>query len=267
VLHPHHVPDKIGIIGGLRAQRPSVAAVYLAFKSILELSMNPATSVASVAPRRTLGFSPNRLGDVALATLWAFIGVTNVAAAFRNSDHDSLMSVAHRLSSALVLLLCAVLFIIRRPAKAGAEGLLPRVIAVAGTWMMPVAVSLPIRWHADWYLGLSTIALIVLTLTVGWAKFNLRRSFSIFAEARALIRTGPYGIVRHPLYATYSAMYLVMLISRFSLLAVAVTSIGIGAEVWRSRYEEGILRSAFPEYDEYAATTPAFIPGLNKLIK
>jgi protein-S-isoprenylcysteine O-methyltransferase Ste14 len=229
--------------------------------------MSLSTPVAPAASRRAFNLSAYRLGDIGLATLWTIIGISNIASPLSKPGNQSLMSVAHGLALALVFLLCAVLFIVRGPVKAGAEGLFPRVIAIAGTWMMPVAVSLPIRWHADWYLGISAIVLIVLTLTVGWAMYTLRRSFSIFAEARALIRSGPYAIVRHPLYATYSAMYLVILISRFSLLAVTVTLVGISCEIWRSRYEEEILRKSFPEYDEYAATTPAFIPGLNKLIK
>jgi protein-S-isoprenylcysteine O-methyltransferase Ste14 len=201
-----------------------------------------------------------RVGDVALATLWIVIAVTNVGKTIENEHHESLMSIAHHFASASILFLGAALFILRRPARAAAEGVMPRVIAVIGTWMMPVAVNMPFTWQADWYLGLSTLALLGSSVLIAWSLLTLRRSFSIFAEARELVHSGPYAIVRHPLYATYTGMYLIMLFPRLSLLALIVTVLAVACEVWRARYEEAILRRTFPEYTEYAAVTPAFIP-------
>ncbi len=69
--------------------------------------------------------------------------------------------------------------------------------------------------------------------------------------------------MRHPLYATYLAMYPIFLLPRLSILAVVVTVAGIACEVRRARDEEKILTEAFPDYLDYAATTPRFMPRLS----
>ena len=201
-----------------------------------------------------------RAGDIGLAFLLLFIAWRNFRHALVDSEIDSWMSTGDRLASVLVLCMGAVLFLVRRPAKSRAEGMFPQVIAVAGTWMIVPVVSLPRTWHAEWYLGICAVALTLGSAFVIWSLLTLRRNFSIFPEARSLVRSGPYGIVRHPLYATYAWTYLLMLVPRFSVTAVVVTGVAIGCEVWRAHYEERVLRKAFPEYAEYAATTPRFIP-------
>jgi protein-S-isoprenylcysteine O-methyltransferase Ste14 len=195
-----------------------------------------------------------------------FIAWGNIQRTLEDRGIDSWMSTADRLASALVLCVGAVLFLVRRPAKARAEGIFPQVLAVAGTWMVVPVVSLPHSWHADWYFGISAVALTLGSAFVIWSLLTLRRNFSIFPEARSLVRSGPYGVVRHPLYATYAWTYTLMLVSRISVLAVVVTAVAIGCEVWRAHYEERVLRNAFPVYEEYAAVTPRFIPKLSRLL-
>ena len=224
--------------------------------------MNPAKTMTLSGRRTGVNLSWARAGDLGLAALWLLIASNNLRRALANSETDSWMSTGDRLASVLVLCVGAILFLIRRPATKRAEGVLPRVIAIIGTWMVIPVVSMPHTWHADWYLGFSAVGLTLGSVFVIWSLLTLRRNFSIFPEARSLVRTGPYGIVRHPLYATYAWTYLLILVPRISVLAVLVTAVAIGCEVWRAHYEERVLRKAFPDYDEYAATTPRFIPRL-----
>jgi len=229
--------------------------------------MNPAETMTLSSRRPGVSLSWARAGDIGLACLWLFIAWGNFRHALGHREIESWMSTGDRLASALVLCVGAVLFLVRRPAKSRAEGIVPRVIAVAGTWMVIPVVSMPQTWHAEWYLGFSAIGLTLGSAFVIWSLLTLRRNFSIFPEARSLVRSGPYGIVRHPLYATYAWTYLLMLVSRISALAIVVTVVAIGCEVWRAHYEERVLRKAFPDYDEYAAVTPRFIPKLSRLFR
>src|SRR4029079_13293307 len=185
--------------------------------------MNPAETITLSSRRMGIGLSRTRVGDIGLAFLWLLFALGNVRRTLEDSGIDSWMSTCNRLASALVLCVGAVLFLVRRPAKRRAEGILPRIIAVAGTWMILPAISMPQTWNAEWYLGFSAVGLTLGSGFVIWSLLTLRRNFSIFPEARSLVRTGPYGIVRHPLYATYAWMYVLMLVSRISVLAVVVT--------------------------------------------
>jgi protein-S-isoprenylcysteine O-methyltransferase Ste14 len=222
--------------------------------------MNPAETMTLNSRRTGINLSGARAGDISLAFLLLLFALGNFWRAFEDRGIDSWMNTGDRLASVLVLCVGAVLFLIRRPAKGRAEGIFPRIIAIAGTWMIMPAISMPQTWNAEWYLGFSAVGLTLGSGFVIWSLLTLRRNFSIFPEARSLVRTGPYGIVRHPLYATYAWMYVLMLVSRISVLAVVVTGVAIGCEVWRAHYEERVLRKAFPDYDEYASVTPRFIP-------
>lgn len=98
-----------------------------------------------------------------------------------------------------------------------------------------------------------------------WARRHLGRNWSasvVVKEDHALVRTGPYRRVRHPIYTGL-------------LLAVLGTAVAVGE--WRglvgfglaiisfllkSRLEEQRMAETFPEYAEYRSHTAALIPGL-----
>lgn len=208
--------------------------------------------------RRPLSLA--RLGDAGLASVWCILAVGSISATISEMPDVNWLVTAHHTVSSLILCLTAVLFIVRRPAKTRVGSWRSRAVAIVGSWLMPVLIVLPLTWTPEWLLTFSTAGLVMMHVVVFWALLTLRRSFSIFAEARALIRTGPYRIVRHPLYATYLGMYVFFLLPRLSVLAFLVTVLGIACEIWRARDEEAILRAAFPAYDEYAAITPRFVP-------
>jgi protein-S-isoprenylcysteine O-methyltransferase Ste14 len=81
-------------------------------------------------------------------------------------------------------------------------------------------------------------------------------------EDHALIRTGPYRYVRHPIY---SGILLAVLGSAIALDRWrALLGFGlIFAALWlKARHEEALLRQVLPDYDAYASQTAALIPFL-----
>jgi protein-S-isoprenylcysteine O-methyltransferase Ste14 len=203
-----------------------------------------------------------RLGDIGLATWWTLLSVNSVSKTIDEIDEVKWLTTAHHSISSLILCVTVFLFIFRHPAKTRSSSWRARVVAITGTWAAPVLIMLPLTWTPDWLLSISTAALVLLHLFMLWALLTLRRSLSIFAEARNLVRTGPYALVRHPLYATYFAMYPFFLLPRLSLLAVVVSVVGFTCEAWRAFDEEKLLRASLPGYEEYAVSTPRFVPRL-----
>jgi protein-S-isoprenylcysteine O-methyltransferase Ste14 len=94
------------------------------------------------------------------------------------------------------------------------------------------------------------------------AKLFLNRSFGIVAANRGVKRSGPYKIVRHPMYLGYvitQVAFLLLSLSLWNALFYAIGWIGLALRI---RAEEGFL-SADPEYRSYAATVRyKVIPGL-----
>ena len=90
----------------------------------------------------------------------------------------------------------------------------------------------------------------------------LGKSFSILAEARRLVTSGPYKVVRHPLYLCEGIALLGVALQVISPLAVTITVIILLIQFRRMINEEAVLNSAFPEYRAYAARTPRVAPAL-----
>lgn len=112
------------------------------------------------------------------------------------------------------------------------------------------------------------IAAASLCLAV-WALWVLGHRWSVAAqvvEGHALITTGPYGIVRHPIYAAMFGMLISAGLGVPNLLALLVGAgvFTVGTHV-RIHFEERLLRSHFGlEFERYASRVPAFIPSYRK---
>jgi protein-S-isoprenylcysteine O-methyltransferase Ste14 len=100
-----------------------------------------------------------------------------------------------------------------------------------------------------------------------WAQRTLGKEWSYTArllEGHRLVTAGPYGIVRHPIYASMLVMWIA------TALAVARPwgiVLGIVPMVWgtlvRVKIEDALLRQAFgASFEEWKKRTPAMIPGL-----
>ena len=99
-----------------------------------------------------------------------------------------------------------------------------------------------------------------------WARRHLGRNWSGAVTAKVdhqLIRTGPYRVIRHPIYSGMLGMFLgTALVSGelHGLLAVLI----IAVAYWRKiRLEEQLLSKVFgAQYSEYRQKSWALIPGL-----
>jgi len=120
----------------------------------------------------------------------------------------------------------------------------------AAVWVVPVGLCLQ--------AGSALLAV--------WARRHLGRNWSGAITAKVdhqLIRTGPYRVVRHPIYSGMLGMFLgTALVSGelHGLLAVVI----IAAAYWRKiRLEEKLLARVFgDQFNEYRQKSWAVIPGL-----
>lgn len=113
-------------------------------------------------------------------------------------------------------------------------------------------------------LGL-TIQSASLALAV-WARRHLGGNWSgeitIKVDHR-LIRSGPYRLVRHPIYTALLGMFLGTAIASGELHAAIGLAMAVYSYCRKIRLEEANLRDAFgPAYDAYRSATWALIPGL-----
>ncbi len=75
-------------------------------------------------------------------------------------------------------------------------------------------------------------------------------------EGQKVVTTGPYSIIRHPMYLGVLVMYLLTPIALGSWLAVPIVSLYIPLLVWRIIDEEKVLLRDLPGYHEYRMNRP-----------
>jgi protein-S-isoprenylcysteine O-methyltransferase Ste14 len=186
------------------------------------------------------GFPPGILISLAI---WIAVSVYWEVSARSAGDRVRSEATASRLVHVVLVLLAQILVFAPIP------GLRARVL--------PVAVGLVI-------LGLA-IELASALLAV-WARRRLGRNWSgaiATVADQQLVRSGPYRVVRHPVYTGLLGLYLgTALVSGelHALLGVILVLIAY----WRKiRMEESHLREQFgPAYDEYRTTRWALVPGV-----
>ena len=164
------------------------------------------------------------------------------------------------IGSFFLTFLLIYLLIIRKTPELRSRGALPRAVAVCGTFiangflhLKAVPLSLPVQALADLLIIGGTIGSLVSVSCLG-------ASFSVMPEARALVTTGPYALIRHPLYLSENIGTLGLMLQFQQPWASLLGAASILVQYWRTIFEESVLLEAYPDYTTYRAHTWRFLP-------
>ncbi|MER8850141.1 isoprenylcysteine carboxylmethyltransferase family protein [Mesorhizobium australicum] len=201
-----------------------------------------------------------RMAIVFVMTVLATSGAIPLFLYFRQDTSASSLAIVTQLASTVFLLLQLVMTVARLPPKGTAQGIEPRVTSVAGTFMILFALSLTPALQNEAAQVTALCLVFIGTASSTFCLYWLGRSFSLMATARRLVTTGPYSVVRHPLYICEGVFVLGMILSHFSMLMVALGAVQFFLQYRRAKNEESILQKTFPEYDDYARRVPMILP-------
>jgi protein-S-isoprenylcysteine O-methyltransferase Ste14 len=165
-------------------------------------------------------------------------------------------------------LFTALTFLIRDRPQATVGTLKARFAAYAGTFVMVGFFHAVRTWSPESFTtnalpgiaALGAMLWLAGTVLVGIALWSLRHAFSIEPEARRVVSSGAYGLVRHPVYAAYVLQFLGIWLIYPSVVLAAGIAIWFGLTLIRMHFEESILMQAFPEYESYKRKTGALFP-------
>jgi protein-S-isoprenylcysteine O-methyltransferase Ste14 len=120
----------------------------------------------------------------------------------------------------------------------------------------------PVSDAVSWALVAAAIAGFAFTW---WARLHLGRLWSANVQRKAdhhVVDTGPYAIVRHPIYAGIILATVAVAVQRASVFAIAGVTIMTAGWWIKAKLEERFLREQLgpAAYDAYAARVPMLIP-------
>jgi protein-S-isoprenylcysteine O-methyltransferase Ste14 len=158
-------------------------------------------------------------------------------------------------------IICCIMLLRPEPVSR-AKGFGPALLALAGTygaWLIPL---LPRGPELPALAAASATILIFSEVLIVYTLLSLGRSFSLIPQARKLVTSGPYAIVRHPLYLVEEAAIAGVLLQYAWFAALPFLVLHVTVQIRRMQLEEEVLQKVFPEYATYAQQTPRLIPGV-----
>ena len=176
--------------------------------------------------------------------LWSLWGLYWLLSAMRNKATQRRESLVSRLAHVVPLAVGAAL--IASPAR--------RWSALAWRLWPPSPTA--------YWIG---VALVIAGLAFAiWARVHLGGNWSgtvTVKQGHELIRSGPYGYVRHPIYTGLITAVIGTTVASCTVHAVIGLAMIVAAFVRKLRTEEEFMRETFPgEYPRYSAEVPALIP-------
>jgi len=191
--------------------------------------------------------------------MWFMLLALLVASKIGASLSEPWPSLLSSFCLATFYMLLALLIMTRSPAKAQADGLLPRVAAFVGTYL-PWTITFFGQTDQALPNLLSTACVLAGMIMMLVTIRHLGRSFSLVPQARSVVQTGPYRWIKHPLYFSEQIAILGVVLQYLTPVTVIVFVVHIGVQVCRILYEEDLLRRNCPEYSSYEASRWRLIP-------
>lgn len=131
--------------------------------------------------------------------------------------------------------------------------------------LLPLAPLWPDGLGVKWSLA-GVVVLCVALTTVCWRRMGKSWRMGIDpGERTALVVSGPYAYVRHPIYALSVVMMSATMLAIGSPVMLVAGAVHLSFLVWEAKREEQYLASLHGEtYVQYCSRTGRFFPSLSR---
>jgi protein-S-isoprenylcysteine O-methyltransferase Ste14 len=115
----------------------------------------------------------------------------------------------------------------------------------------------PILWNAPAHVVEGGLVLTMIGAALALTALgSIGSSFSIVPEARTLVVTGPYRLLRHPMYLAELLMLFGVVVGFVRLTTLVGALSVVGLQIYRIHTEEKLLQGAFPAtFADFTART------------
>ena len=121
-------------------------------------------------------------------------------------------------------------------------------------------------WPASAALGWAMVALTIAGFAFAWwARIHLGKLWSggvVLRDEHRVVDSGPYALVRHPIYTGLFAAVIAMALVRATPLALLGAALFVLGFTLKARVEERFLEQALPGYADYRRRVGMIVPGI-----
>jgi protein-S-isoprenylcysteine O-methyltransferase Ste14 len=198
-----------------------------------------------------------------LVAIQSELAISGVAHALHGDlNRAEAMYLLNRVLTVAFFAFLVAIYAIRSRAIAQDHNPVAVVAAMTGSFVLYGLFLIPDQGRSSdvWVLAASDICLACGMIWALYSLTYLGRRFSIVPEARGLVTSGPYRLVRHPIYLGEIVAGFGLVLPTLLTLHILVFAIFLGAQIVRTHFEERILRATYPQYEAYARHTRRLIP-------
>ena len=149
--------------------------------------------------------------------------------------------------------------------------ILPLLLAAYLLWAdrVPIAfLNAPMYAWAPWQFWLAALVAAAGFAFTAWARIHLGRNWSgtvTIKQGHELITTGPYALVRHPIYTGLLLAFVGTAFARGQWRGPLAIVIAWAALWWKLRIEERWMAEQFGgQYEDYKRQVPALVPTFRR---
>ena len=215
-----------------------------------------------ILARRDRASIPNTTRRLRLARAGASLVGAAGAALFVRAGVENFLATRSMIGAGFVAaqVWVVIAYLVRRSPATVTSRVRDWLVAFGGTF--GGVLLRPAGWHSALGVTVGTALQVAGLALAAAALITLGRSFGFAAADRGLKVTGPYRVVRNPLYGAYGLLQFGYLVQCVSASNVVVVGVVIPCDVARALAEERLLGES-PSYRAYCARVPwRLVPGL-----
>ena len=197
---------------------------------------------------------------VAIQAQLAFAGVQHAFSG--GMDRTQVMYLLNRILTVAFFTFLVVIYVLRSEAIARDHNPVAIAAALIGSFVLYGLFLIPGQGRSTdiWVLAGSDMGLACGMLWALYSLTYLGKRFSIVPEARGLVTSGPYRLIRHPIYLGEITAGFGLVLPTLLTVHAVVFIIFVLAQLVRTYFEERILKATYPQYEAYARRTRRLIP-------
>lgn len=123
-------------------------------------------------------------------------------------------------------------------------------------------------WASSARLGWAMVALTAAGFAFAWwARIHLGKLWSggvVLRDDHRVVDSGPYALVRHPIYTGLFAAVIAMAVVRGTPAALLGAALFVLGFTLKARVEERFLEQSLPEYGDYRRRVGMIVPGIGR---